>query len=232
MNSSVTVYHEKGTTYYTDGTNSYKYAEDDDQAIKGASSVASFKLPDAFTKAEIKKETDQTTVTCVVDGAQIKDLCSSYLAMIGQMTGVEPDFGFSPVNVTLNIDANGYLTGVKFAYTASFDFVGSDAVAVVESKIAYTDVSGGAVPVAPEGYRDFPDYDPNSATDSSSDDTMNEMSEEAIDAAIALFEADHQTRVANYDELYAQACAKYGKDTMDSIISIIEMFGSIPRSNG
>ena len=224
MDSKAEIYHESGTTYYTDGTNSYKYAEDDETAMSSAGSAAAFGFPDNFSDSGIRDENGATVVTAKLDGDDVKDICGSYLSMISGMTGVDITFDFSEVDATITVDSDGYLTGMKLSYSAKFDFVGSDANAIVTSDINYADVSGNAVPAAPDGYKDFPDYDPNAVT---TEDPMGGMSEEAIDAAIALFKEDHVTPVDDYAEKYAEACSKYGKDMIDSIISIVLGVGSI-----
>ena len=109
---------------------------------------------------------------------------------------------------------------IKLDFSADFDYDGNDAKVNAVITINYTDVSGNAVPTPIEGCESFPFYDEVAAK-------QEEKEGLAIEAAFALFEDDNQTKVANYDELYAEACELYGKDMMDSIIELIVMFGSV-----
>jgi len=231
---TVTLYHENGVTYYNDGSDRYKYAESDAAAMNSASSVAAFDFSEETLKAASTEvaEDSSAVITVKANADEFGGLCRSYLAVIEQLTALTYDFTISDVDTSVRIDADGFLRGVRLDFSATFDFLGSAATAVVSADINYTDVSGNASPAAPEGYLEYPDYDPNASTgsDTSDDEFLSDADAAAIDAAFALYNrADDGTyvRVDNYNELYSQACAEYGKDTIDSIVYMIEVFGAL-----
>ncbi len=225
---TVSVYHEAGTTYYSDGYNSYKYAEDDSAAMTSVSHVADFGIPDsAFNEAKCEEENGGYRIEFKAPGESMKSLCDSYLYPVDMMTGVSNDYTLSDVACTAAVNADGYLVSLSLGFSAQFDYSGNASSALIDVTVRYTDVSGKAMVEPPEGYKDYPDYDPDAVTDTGDDDWMDEKDAEAIDAAFSLFEDDHKTPVANYDELYRQYCSEYGKDTMDSIIELILAFGGI-----
>ena len=222
---NITVYHENGATYYSDGTNSFKYAEDDASAMSSVKNVADFGIPgSALKNAELTEENGEKKISCTASGEEMKSLCESYLDSLDAIAGESFDYDISDVKVDLTVNADGYLVFAGFSFSAGFDNGGARGAAVVDAKIKYTDVSGKAPIEAPEGYLDYPDYDGNSGADTGD---MSEMQAEAIDAAFSLFEDDYVTPVANYDELYKQYCAEYGKETMDAIIELILAFGGL-----
>ncbi|MBQ7160955.1 MAG: hypothetical protein IJR90_04545 [Clostridia bacterium] len=225
---SVTLYHEAGTTYFTDGYSSYKYAEDDASAMTSVGNVADFDIPEAaFESAKLTEADSVKTIELTASGQSMKSLCDSYLYPVGMITGSENAYDISDVSISLSVNKDGYLVKASFSFSAGFDLNGKKASAAVDAAVEYTDVSGKAPVNAPDGYQSYPDYDPNAAATDTDDDGMSEKDAEAIDAAFSLFEDDHFTKVANYDELYKQYCSEYGKETMDSIIELILAFGAI-----
>lgn len=225
---NITLYHEAGVTYYNDGYNSYKYAEDDVSAMAAVSHVADFGLPQsAFAEAVLTDgENGVKTVECTASASSMSTFCNTYLYPINTMTGTENAYELSDVKITLSIDADGFLTSAAFSYSAQFDYSGKKSSAVIDVSVNYTDVTGKTPVEGPDGYADYPEYD-STANSGASEDDMSERDAQAIDAAFSLFEEDHVTPVANYDELYDQYCSEYGKATMDSIIELILAFGSI-----
>ena len=200
------------------------------EVLDVVSAVADFGIPeDAFASAEEQSSEDGTRViTAKAPGQALEDLCLGFLGSIDSITGVTNEYSLSDVTVVLTINPDGFLTDIKLDYSASFDFLGSASAAIVGVEVRYTDVSGAATVTAPEGVEAYPDYDPSTMTDdNTSSSEPSETDEMAIEAAFALFEEDHHTHVANYDELYAKACEEFGKETIDSIVEIIEVFGAV-----
>lgn len=223
-------YHADNTTYYSGSDGDYKYTEADEDAVASVSEVASFALPEAaFKNAEIK-DGDTVAITATAKGEDMAEIAAQFLASIDSYLEVTEaiDYDVSDVEIELGI-TDGYLTLMSLEYSADFDYEGNAAKAEIAISISYTDISGNAVPSALDGYEDFPSYEDYLAEQQIQEELDDEMSGEAIDAAFALFEDDHRTKVENYDELYAEACDKYGKDMMDSIIEIIVMFGSVSK---
>ncbi len=225
----INFYHADGMTYYSSGSDKYKYEEADEDAITSVSAVATFALPKkAFGNSTMTEKDGVTTVSATAKGEDVADTATQFLGAVDQYLEVaEPiDYDISDVEIGLEVE-DGYLTLISLKYSAGFDNAGNKAKANVEVSIDYTDVSGNASPTAPEGYSDFPYYEEFYAQQQIEQQIDEEKEGQAIDAAFALFEEDHQTKVANYDELYAEACELYGKDLMDSIIELIVMFGSV-----
>lgn len=221
---AINFYHTDNTTYYSSGSDSYKVQEADEDAITSVSNIAAFALSKkAFDDAKLEEKDGVSHITATAKGDVIGENATQFLAAIDQYLEVaEPiEYTLSDVEVKIDIE-DEYLTLMSMTFTADFDYEGNAAKAEAEVSIAYTDVSGNAEPQPMEGYQDFPYYEEVAERD-------EEMEGEAIEAAFALFEEDHQTKVANYDELYAAACEKYGKDMMDSIIELIVMFGSVKQ---
>lgn len=221
---AINFYHTDNMTYYSSGSEKYKIQEADEDALTSVSNIAAFALSKkAFDDSSLKEKDGVTHVTATAKGEVIGEGATQFLAAIDQYLEVaEPiEYTLSDVEVKLDIE-DGYLTLMSMIFTADFDYEGNNAKAEAEITIAYTDVSGNAEPQPMDGYKDFPHYDEVASE-------QEEMEGEAIDAAFALFEEDHQTKVENYDELYAEACEKYGKDMMDSIIELIVMFGSVKQ---
>ena len=241
------VYYEGGYQYYVTPDGSFKYAVDETSAMSGARSVAAFGFTQKwFDGAAIAENGDGSfTVTTRVPASEVEDMCSSYLALFDNYTGAQSTFDRSDADVTVKVDADGYIGGVTLDFTADAENANYGAASIsVSVKIEYFDLTGAASPTPPDGYLDFPTYDEFSASSGdgsgdsadSGDDTASAgddeefLSEEdaaAIDAAFELFEDDHVTPVVGYAEKYAAACEKYGKDTIDSIIAVIQMFGSV-----
>ncbi len=225
----INFYHIDGMTYYSSGSDKYKFEEADEDAITSVSAVATFALPKkAFSDSTMTEKKGVTTVSAVAKGEDVADTAVQFLGAVDQYLEVaEPiDYDISDVEIGLEVE-DGYLTLISLKYSADFDNAGNKAKADVEISIDYTDVSGNAAPQPLEGIADFPYYEEFYAQQQIEQEEDDEMAGLAIEAAFALFEEDHQTKVANYDELYAEACELYGKERMDSIIELIVMFGSV-----
>ena len=221
---AVNFYHADNMTYYSSGSDSYKVQEADEDALASVSNIAAFALPKkAFEDATLEKKDGVSHITATAKGDVIGENATQFLVAIDQYLEVSEAIEYTLSDVEVKIDIEDeYLTLMSMTFTADFDYEGNAAKAEAEVTIAYTDVSGNAEPQPMEGYQDFPHYE-----DAVAD--QEEMEGEAIEAAFALFEDDNQTKVENYDELYAEACEKYGKDMMDSIIELIVMFGSVKQ---
>ncbi|MBQ3100092.1 MAG: hypothetical protein IJC50_03795 [Clostridia bacterium] len=220
--TAINFYHTDNTTYYASGADKYKLQEADEDAIASVSNIAAFALPKkAFNDATLEKKDGVTHIAATAKGEVVGEGATQFLAAIDQYLEVSEPIEYTLSDVKIKIDVeDDYLTLMSLTFSADFDYEGNAAKADAEVVIAYTDVSGNAEPVPMDGYLDFPYYEEYAAGE-------EEKEGEAIDAAFALFEEDHQTKVENYDELYAEACEKYGKDMMDSIIELIVMFGSV-----
>lgn len=215
-------YHTDDMTYYSSGSDSYKLQAADEDAIVSVSNIAAFALSKkAFDDATLKEKDGVSYVSATAKGEVVGEAATQFLAVIDQYLEVTEaiEYTLSDVKLELEIE-DGFLTFIKLDFSADFDYDGNDAKVNAVITINYTDVSGNAVPTPIEGCESFPFYDEVAAK-------QEEKEGLAIEAAFALFEDDNQTKVANYDELYAEACELYGKDMMDSIIELIVMFGSV-----
>lgn len=218
----INFYHADNMTYYSSGSDKYKVQAYDEDALTSVSNIAAFALSKkAFDDATLEEKDGITYVTATAKGDVIGEAATQFLAAIDQYLEVTEaiEYTLSDVKLSLEIE-DGYLTLMKLDFSAEFDYAGNTATAQAVVSIDYTDVSGNAEPQPMDGYKDFPHYEEVAQK-------QEENEGAAIDAAFALFEEDHQTKVANYDELYAEACELYGKDMMDSIIELIVMFGSV-----
>lgn len=219
----MSLYHDEGVTYYTSPSEQYKYDQTDEDAMDSIASVAAFNLPEAAFNGAKVKNGSSLTVTSKVKGDEISKVLLDFLAAVDLLSETTNDYKLSDTEIELEIDGEGYLTLMSLDFSATFDSDGEEATANVNVTVKYTDVSGKVTVEAPAGIADYIYYDEYSAE-------QEELDGQAIEAAFALFEDDHQTKVANYDELYAEACEKYGKDRMDSIIEVIVMFGGIDQA--
>ena len=219
----MSLYHADGVTYYTSSSQKYKYDQTDADAMDSIASVASFDLPEvAFKGAKVKTGKD-LTVTSSVDGNEISTVLLEFLAAVDAMSETTNTYDLSKTDIELTIDDEGYLTLMSLSFSADFVSDGANSTAKVKVTVKYTDVSGTVTVEAPAGIADYIYYDEYS-------EEQEELDGLAVEAAFALFEEDHQTKVENYDELYAEACEKYGKDRMDSIIEVIVMFGGLDQA--
>ena len=229
-------YYADGTVYSVTPEGSYKRASDAADAMSSARSVAAFDFTaDWFADASVTKGDDGSyAVTAKPPVAALEQTCDSYLAVVDNFVGEENEYTISAVALTVKIDPDGCISSFRLDFNAAFDggsFDGSSAVVGVN--IEYYDLTGSATPTPPDGYLDFPDYAdfvPETTSDTA-DEFLNDQDAEAIDAAFALFEDDHVTPVVGFAEKYAAACEKYGKDNIDSIIAVIQMFGSAANGN-
>lgn len=216
----MSLYHKDGVTYYTSSSEKYKYDQTDEDAMDSIASVAAFDLPEAaFEDARVKGAKD-ITVTSKVAGNDVASVLLDFLQAVDTISETENEYILSETDIELVIDSEGYLTLMSLDFSADFTSGDTPARADVTVTVKYTDVSGKVTVAAPEGIADYIYYDEYSSQ-------QEELDGLAIEAAFELFEDDNQTKVENYDELYAEACEKYGKERMDSVIELIVMFGSL-----
>lgn len=195
------------------------------EAVESLFSGVAIDFPEAaFKKAVV----DGNSVTAKTDAASMAQLLESFTSGVdGYFTSPNADgsFDFDYSELTLGFVTNdeGYFTEMSVSCNVKFEHLEGSAKATLTQKITYNS-PGSAVTV--EAPADLGEYTPYEEVEQPS---QEEMEEEFMNDIFTLYNfTDGKTiRVENFDAIYAQLCAKYGKESVDTYIEYIEMLGMI-----
>ena len=194
------------------------------ESIESAFANVAIDIPaDVFKQAVVKD--DKVSVT--TEAENISELSESFLAGVtnsySSVNGDgEFDFDYSDVAIEFATDDNGYFEYISISYSADFAALEGDSHVDVSLNMTYNDPGKDVDIVPPDDLSEYTWYEEDQKTQ---EELEGEMMEEIL--AMFIFEDGKATRVENYDELYAIACSKYTKETVDMYVQTIEVFGSL-----
>ncbi len=222
-------YYADGWTYTDDGASKTKVETDPASAAAGFASIA-FDIPSAiFEKSQLTEDGGKKTYLVKPAPAEVKALldgfsssASYYFASINEDGSF--DYDYSDIEVSACVTEDNYIESMVLDYTASFEH--SEGEAKFDALISLIFTAHGTR-LNIEAPADLDAYTVNDDSELGGD-LPPELQATLIDDVFTLFDRDNDfAPVANYDELYAQLCDKYGQLNVDDTISYIMMFSSM-----
>lgn len=213
-------YYTADMIYSDDGEAKTCEPTDAPSVVSSFSNPAAFGLTeDAFGSAEKSESDGKTQITAKPTDSSLDSFCSSF-AQAFTGTG---DAVFSDIKLNIVIEKAGYLEKLSLEFDSETDSL----TAETKIEIEFADIGEAPEITLPDDLDSYTEYSADTAetsqdsSDTSSDSEFISQEEgEAIDAAFALFDENYN-KLPDYDEKYKEACDKYGKGTIDSIIEVI-----------
>ena len=245
-------YYKDNKTYSDTQDGMYYVSQSAQEIVSSYKAPASFSVvKEAFAKAELIT-VDSGKSIYIKPGDSSLD---SFAELFASAVFYDNDETIADTALTIEINEDGYLSSLVLKFTAYNDSLSCDNAITIEfvnpgaaPKITppeniekYPSLDEYEASLSEETDKPTKDTANNSdahtdtqtdnteafsSSDTSEWDGITDEEGEAVDAAFALFDEDYN-KVANFDELYKEACEKYGKETMDSIIEVIMALSSL-----
>lgn len=219
---------EESSTYYADSVVYQKAADGSKykqistaEAVTSQFSTVAIDIPEkAFEKSHVYKNDGLTQVVAEPEAEVVHELLESFISgMETYFTPVNSENGFSfeysTVSLGLDINSENYFEKMSVEFKAAFEH--ADGKSAVDMKITVSFIDPGKTPVIeePEDLAEYIWYEDVEKTE-------DELQEEFMNEVLALYD-ENNNPVPEYDELYLELCAKYGKESVDMIVETFEM---------
>lgn len=184
------------------------------------SSVAIDMPAKAFEKSRVYKNDGVTQVVAEPKAKDVQTLLESFIS--GMETYFAPvdsadgfKFEYSTVSLSFDVNSKGYFEMMAVKFKATFAHSKGDAAVDMSITVDFID-PGKAVDVkAPDDLSEYVWYEDTQKTE-------DELQEEFMNEVFELYD-ENNNPVPEYDELYLELCAKYGKEAVDSIVETFEL---------